>query len=393
MGERLKNMLLPGKRQTIKRLMLAAKIAVGSSIAIYVAELLELQFSASAGIVTLLTLVTTKRGTIKLALARFATFAVVVLFSWMTFLPFRSEWLAFGIFIFLTVLMCQMSDWMATLSVNAVIGTHFLTTLDFSPSFFLNEFLLVFIGSTIAFVLNLFHHNRSQEEHLREKMSYTEEQMQFIFGEVAAYLSNKVMEVDVWGHVSRLEGAIREYIREAYEYQDNSFRSDPEYYIDYFEMRMDQCKALYNLHSGMWWLRIVPEQAKPLAEYMLYLAEHVTELNVPEPQLERLEKMLEELGGEPLPEDREELEGRAILYHIMKSIEDFLQVKKRFVDARLPSENKTADQAVTKEEAAGLRETEAAGTEAETAELKKAGTEPEAESTEVGTEEEWKAGQ
>ncbi len=343
MGERLKKMLLPGKRQMIKMLMLAAKIAVGSSIAIYVAELLELQFSASAGIVTLLTLVTTKRGTIKLALARFVTFAVVVLFSWMTFIPFRSEWLAFGAFIFLTVLMCQASGWMATLSVNAVIGTHFLTTLDFSPSFFLNEFLLVFIGSAIAFVLNLFHHNRSQEEHLRDKMAYTEEQMQFIFGEVAAYLSNKAMEVDVWGHVGRLEESIRDCIREAYEYQENSFRSDPGYYIDYFEMRMDQCKALYNLHSGMWWLRIVPDQAGPLAEYMLYLAEHVTELNVPEPQLERLGQMVEDMGREPLPESREELEGRAILYHIMKSIEDFLLVKKRFVDARFPKESEAEE--------------------------------------------------
>ena len=369
MGERLKNMLLPGKRQTIKRLMLAAKIAVGSSIAIYVAELLELQFSASAGIVTLLTLVTTKRGTIKLALARF---------SWMTFIPFRSEWLAFGIFIFLTVLMCQMSDWMATLSVNAVIGTHFLTTLDFSPSFFLNEFLLVFIGSSIAFVLNLFHHNRSQEEHLREKMAYTEEQMQFIFGEVAAYLSNKAMEVDVWGHVTRLEGAIREYIKEAYEYQENSFRSDPEYYIDYFEMRMDQCKTLYNLHSGMWWLRIVPDQAEPLADYMLYLAEHVTELNVPEPQLERLEEMLEELGKGPLPADREELEGRAILYHIMKSIEDFLLVKKRFVDARLSAKEKAALQAE--------REDEKEAGEPKKAEAERGEEEENAAETDAGTE-------
>lgn len=338
MGGRLKNKLLSEKRQMIKMLMLAAKIAVGSSIAIYLAELLELQFSASAGIVTLLTLVTTKRGTIKLALARFVTFAVVVLFSWMTFIPFRSEWLAFGVFIFLTVLMCQVSGWMATLSVNAVIGTHFLTTLDFSPASFLNEFLLVLIGSTIAFLLNLFHHNRSQEEHLREKMTYTEEQMQFIFGEVAAYLSNKTMEVDVWGHVAKLESLIREYTREAYEYQENSFRSDPEYYIDYFEMRMDQCKTLYSLHSGMWWLRVVPEQAMPLAEYMLYLAEHVTELNVPEPQLERLNEMIEDMGKEPLPTDKEELEGRAILYHIMKSIEGFLLVKKRFVDARLPKQ-------------------------------------------------------
>lgn len=343
MGERLKRMLLPGKRQMIKMLMLAAKIAVGSSIAIYVADLLELQFSASAGITTLLTLITTKRGTIKLAVARLVTFAVVVLFAWLTFIPFHSEWLAFGVFIFLTVLMCQASGWMSTLSVNAVVGTHFLTTLDFSPSFFLNEFMLVFIGSAVAFVLNLFHHNRSQEEHLREKMKETENEMQFIFGEVAAYLSNKAMEVDVWDRIDKLEAAIRECLKAAYEYQENSFRSDPGYYIDYFDMRLDQCKSLYNLHTGMWWLRVVPEQARLVADYMLYLMDYVTELNVPERQLERLEEIFDDMGKEPLPENREELENRAVLYHILRSIEAFLLVKKRFVDARFPEKVKITE--------------------------------------------------
>lgn len=317
-------------------LMLAAKIAVGSSIAIYVAELLELQFSASAGIVTLLTLVTTKRGTIKLSIARFVTFAVVVLFSWITFIPFRSEWLAFGIFIFLTVLMCQASGWMATLSVNAVIGTHFLTTLDFSPSFFLNEFLLVFIGSAIAFVLNLFHHNRSQKEHLREQMVYIEEQMQLILGETAAYLSDKPMQINVWDHICRLEERIHEYIRESYEYQENSFRSDPGYYIDYFEMRMDQCKVLYHLHSELRRLRTMPDQARLVADYMLYMTDYVLELNVPEPQLRRLKEIFSDMEKEPLPTNAEEFEHRALLYHILMDMEDFLLVKKQFVDARFP---------------------------------------------------------
>lgn len=338
MGVHLKKMRMPAKRQVIKMLMLAAKIAVGSSIAIYMAELLKLQFSASAGITTLLTLVTTKRGTIKLALARFVTFGVVVLFAWMTFIPLRSEWLAFGVFIFLTVLMCQMSGWMTTLSVNAVIGTHFLTTLDFSPDFFLNEFLLVFIGSVIAFVLNLFHHNRSQKEHLREQMSYIEEQMQFILGEAASYLSQKAMEVDVWDHICKLEERIHEYIQESYEYQENSFNSNPGYYIDYFEMRMDQCKVLYNLHSEMKRLRMMPEQAKLVADYMLYMADFVLELNVPEPQLERLEEIFADIRQEALPESVEEFENRAVLYHILMDMEDFLLVKKRFVDANLQNQ-------------------------------------------------------
>ena len=57
-----------------RSLLLAGKIALGSSIAIYTAELLNLQFSSSAGIVTLLTLVATKKGTLRLSAARILTF-------------------------------------------------------------------------------------------------------------------------------------------------------------------------------------------------------------------------------------------------------------------------------------------------------------------------------
>lgn len=48
-------------RKWEKNLLLALRIALGSSLAIYTAECLQLQYSASAGIVALLTLITTKK--------------------------------------------------------------------------------------------------------------------------------------------------------------------------------------------------------------------------------------------------------------------------------------------------------------------------------------------
>ena len=42
-----------------KSFLLALKISLGSSLAIYTAELFHLQYASAAGIVTLLTLVTT----------------------------------------------------------------------------------------------------------------------------------------------------------------------------------------------------------------------------------------------------------------------------------------------------------------------------------------------
>lgn len=48
-------------RKWKKNLLLALRIALGSSLAIYTSECLQLQYSASAGIIALLTLITTKK--------------------------------------------------------------------------------------------------------------------------------------------------------------------------------------------------------------------------------------------------------------------------------------------------------------------------------------------
>ena len=64
-----------------KMLLLAAKIGVGASVAIYLADLLQLQYHTSAGIITLLTLITTKWETLKLSALRLLTYAISVRFA------------------------------------------------------------------------------------------------------------------------------------------------------------------------------------------------------------------------------------------------------------------------------------------------------------------------
>ena len=75
----------------------------------------------------------------------------------------------------------------------------------------------------------------------------------------------------------------------------------------------------------------MPSQAQIVAEYILYMAEYVVEFNSPETQLERLEKLFENMKKQPLPKTREEFESRAVLYHVLMDLEEFLTTKKRFV--------------------------------------------------------------
>ena len=227
-------------RRVRKTLMLATKICVGSSLSIYIANYLQLDFATSAGTITLLTLLTTKWETMRLSLYRLLTFVVTVLIAWITFTHCSSEWIAYGIFIFCIVLISYFFGWKATVSVNAVIGTHFLSTLEFDGRFIINEFLLVLIGITMAIILNLFNNNRGHRREIIANMRYTEERLQEILGGIAMYLHNQEMEQSVWAEIVALEAKVLSFSEGAYEYQENTFHSHPQYYIDYFEMRKSQ---------------------------------------------------------------------------------------------------------------------------------------------------------
>lgn len=320
------------KKELKRRMLHTAKLAVGSSAAIYIAELLHLEYAVSAGSIAFLTLVTTKWETLKLSVVRILSFWAAVVLAWLSFTHINSEWVAYGAFIFVLVLLSERLGLKATISVNAVIGSHFLTARDFRTAFVKNEFFLVLTGISIAILLNLYHDNHGQKKSIIRNMRQTEGKLQTILKEMACYLLDQEKERNVWEEICNLEEQIHGYIRDAYEYQNNTFLSHPAYYIDYFEMRMKQCDMLRNLHYEMNKIRTMPDQAEVIARYILYLADYVIEVNVPVRQLERLYQIFKEMEEAPLPVSREEFEGRAMLYHILMDLEEFLICKERFVN-------------------------------------------------------------
>lgn len=315
-----------------KILLKGLKIALGSSIAIYIATLLNLDYAISAGTITLLTIVSTKWDTVKLSIFRIITLAATIFTAWIVFTHVSNEWLAYGIFVFFVVLICEFLGWGATISVNAVVGAHLLMKMEFSLAFIINEGLLVIIGITLAIILNLFNDNKHSKKKLISHMRYVEGNLQMLLKKLANYLNKQEMPQSIWDEIIGLEKSIREYIKDAHEYQDNTFSSHPQYYIDYFEMRLQQCIVLHNLHYEMKQIRNTTIQAEVIADYILYMSDYVVEINPPTKQLERLNEIFEGMKYEPLPESREEFESRAILYHILMDLEDFLIFKKRFVD-------------------------------------------------------------
>lgn len=316
-----------------KAMLLGVKIGFGTAFAIAIASWLNLQSPTSAGTITLLTLLTTKRGTLKLSFERILTFGITTILAFMLFDLIPHAWTAFAILIFLIVCITEVCSWKWTLSVNAMIAIHFLVEQDFTMQFIWNEFCLLLVGIVMAIALNFIQTYSKDENALYEAMHYSEHQIQKLLKEICEYIQNPDMSSPVWGELTALEKKIQEFLVQAIEYQENTYASHPQYFIDYFEMREFQCEVLHMLHYEIRKIRTMPQQAHIISDYIEYLIPFVTTANEPEPQLEVLERLLDDLRSQALPTHRDEFESRAILYHILMDLEDFLLRKKQFLSS------------------------------------------------------------
>ncbi len=316
-----------------KKAVMALKIAIGSFIAIYIGEQFGLNYAASAGIVTLLTMMSTRMDTLKLSLLRIVTFGFSTVVAIFLYPNVTSAWYAFGIYIFIIVFVSCLAGLQSTISVNAVIGTHYLNAETIDYAFVMNEFSLVVIGIIIAMIINQFHPNASQKKQLIKGMRVVESDMQQILEELTKYLRNHPFGRSVWDDIVALEGLLSEYIEEAYEYQNNTYAKHTGYYAHYFEMRMKQMNVLHNLHYEMKKIRHLPEQAEIIAKFIDDVTVHVHEMTEPKYLIEEVEGLIEQSRQGELPKTMEDFESRAMLYHILMDLEEFLIFKRRFIDS------------------------------------------------------------
>ena len=108
------------------------RIALGSSLAVLTAHACGLLFYT--------------KDTLKLSVARLISFGITAAAAFVLFHYVPSEWVAFGIFIFITVMVSELFGWGAALSANVVAGTHFLSVDNFTTGVIINEFYIVIIG-------------------------------------------------------------------------------------------------------------------------------------------------------------------------------------------------------------------------------------------------------
>lgn len=303
----------------------ALRHGLGGSLAIFTANLFGLQFATQAGVICIFSMLSTSKDTIKLTGCRLISFVITAVVAYIFFTHMWSDYVAFGIFIFITIIVSEMMGWGAALSANVVAGTHFLNVDPFTPAVIVNEFYIVLIGITYALVFNMIHDTGSQRQELEEGVTIIQGKIEDVLLGLSAYL--KTRDNDVWNTFPKLQQEVNYYVQRALEYEGNTFEQGSHYYTGYFEMLQNQLQILHNLHSPMRKIQSIPGQAEQINKLIDYLSKHETELSVPDTEVQEIQEAMNALEKDELPKTREEFESRALLYHVITGLEDFLMIK------------------------------------------------------------------
>lgn len=311
---------------------ISIKVGLGSALAILIAQALHLSNATSAGSITLLTLIAgTRKETIRLIFWRMISFLITVSICAILFPAIPQIYLAYALFLFLDVFILEVLGWQSTLSVNAVIGVHFLINRDFSIPFIVDEFLLLLIGTLIAFLLNLIQPVLSERERLYNRIRQTEKELEHALHDISSYLRKETPIDYALKDLTVLKDELNENIQLSSTFAQNSFKEDDKWFLHYFEARLLQCMLLRQLHDHIKAIREIPANGKLVADYIDSLCEVVSMSIPPDEQIKELDVLIEQAGCRC---DRStHFQNQAMLYHVLLDLQEYLRIKKGFFDS------------------------------------------------------------
>lgn len=307
------------------------KIAIGSAVAIFLADLLGLSYSTSAGIITLLTIQDTSRETIVISAKRVCAFLLATALAYMIFHLLGYHVFSYGIFLFLFIACCGPLHLGNAVSINAVLVTHYLMEKNMAFSMIGNEALILVIGAGIGTVLNLYMPGKSRE--IRAMQYQLEEDLRNVLLRMSEYIRKEERSDYTGNCFDKLQADIDAGKKQAFAYMNNTFFQESKYFLVYMNMREQQMVVLRDIYKKIISMRTILPQTNRVSELLHEIAVTFGESNNARELLAKREEVLTQMKDSGLPVTRQEFEDRAVLYGILMDLEYFLQLKKEFADS------------------------------------------------------------
>lgn len=306
------------------------KLSLGFVIAVLIAEFLHIDFALSAGIITILNLLDTKKDSVKVSWRRLYSSVIGISLAALIFYLLGFHVLNIGIFLILFIPVTTKLKAKEGLIVNIVLASHLIAVESVSISTLLNEFYLVLIAGGVALLLNT--HMPSRRKHLLQLQQTVDNQIRGLLLTISYNLRNLCTVHNVEPSLNTLESTIKNGKKLSYEHMNNAFFTEDRYYLEYFQMRLTQFHRLRYMREHLKMVFVIQEEAMQLSAFFEELALHYQESNDGQELLVELSSLRTKFQESPLPQSQLAFENRSALFQTINDLEEFIKVKLRFME-------------------------------------------------------------
>ncbi|MBC1913585.1 aromatic acid exporter family protein [Listeria booriae] len=304
------------------------KTAVGATLAILIAEWLGLEYAVSAGLITVLSIQNTKKGSIQLAVQRVYSTVIALTISAIFFLLLGFNAIAFGLYLLVFIPIAVRLKVTDGIVVSSVLVTHILVEQSLSLFWFTNEMLLMAVGAGIGILLNLYMPKMDIE--MKQQRQKIESIMRQIFFCFAQDLKREPVYLDEKKLIKQLSAYLTEANEQSRRHFDNQLFADSRYYIKYIDMRTVQLRVIKQMSLSIQSVSILTNHTTKMAELVEKTALSLSEQNPAEDLIEDVNQILTDFRQSELPKTREEFEGRALLFQFLNDLRYLLELKRDF---------------------------------------------------------------
>lgn len=278
------------------------KTAFGTFLAIYLAQIMGISYGVTAGIVTIISIQTTKKESVKIAVERFIAsliglFIAAIFFYFFGYTPF-----VFGLFILIFMPVCLRFNLFQGFLVTVVLATHILTEKNLSLKILSNEILILVLGALIAIILNLYMPD------VTKKIKYTQENVDNLMKKILSYMSDELITGAIFIDEDKIFKELRKELdigRDlAYKDYNNALFYGSRYEIEVFNMKRAQYKILVRMRRHFYKFFISSEHTFIISEFTRKVGSSIGVDKLYLEALAELEALREKFKNMPLPKSR-----------------------------------------------------------------------------------------
>lgn len=304
------------------------KTAIGTPIAISIAQFMGLTNVVTAGILTMLCIKPSRKKSVLTAWHRFLACVIASLYSFIFF-----EGLGYNAFVvgLMLAVFIPTTVWLKItqgITTSSVIIINLYGAQHISYAFLFDQFLLIIVGIGVGLLVNLY--MPSMDKRLKEMQRQLEEDFQVILHEISLYIRDHNTNWTGKELLSAEETLTTALEMVELDRENHMLRTSHSYY-NYFKMRTKQLELLRKMLPLVTKL---PDRdhsiSERIASFFDRLSKAVHPGNTAILFIEQLRALRKDFNQLELPETRDEFETRANLFRLLHELESYLHIKQKF---------------------------------------------------------------